>query len=58
MRRTGYIVGTAAAGGLIGALAGVLWGFAAQEVGWWGAGMLLGLTIGLFSGVAVADRRA
>lgn len=58
MRRAGYIVGTTAAGGLIGALAGTVWGFAAQEVGWWGAGMLLGLTIGLFSGVAVADRRA
>jgi hypothetical protein len=56
MRRAGYIASTTLLGGLIGAIFGAIWGFFAQEVGWWGAWMILGLTIGIIAGVAVADR--
>ena len=58
MRQAGYVAGTTLAGGALGALVGVIWGFAAQETGWWGAGMLLGLVIGIIAGVAVAERAA
>ena len=58
MRQAGAIAGTTLAGGLIGALLGVIWGFGAQETGWWGAGMILGLVIGIVAGVAVAERTA
>lgn len=56
MRRAVYIAGTTIAGGVLGALVGLVWGFAAQEAGWWGAGMILGLVLGIVAGVAVADR--
>ena len=58
MNRAGYVVGTMLAAGILGALLGVIWGFFAQESGWWGAGMLLGLVLGIVGGVAVAERAA
>ena len=58
MRQAAYVAGTTVAGGVVGALVGEIWGFAAQEIGWWGAGMLLGLVIGIIAGVAVAERAA
>jgi hypothetical protein len=56
MTRAGYIVGTMVAAGAIGAIFGLVWGFFAQEAGWWGAWMLFGLIVGIVGGVAVADR--
>ncbi len=56
MNRAGYIVGTMLAAAILGALLGVIWGFFAQESGWWGAGMILGLVLGIIGGVAVAER--
>ena len=58
MNRAGYIVGTMLAAAILGALLGAIWGFFAQESGWWGAGMLLGLVLGIIGGVAVAERAA
>lgn len=58
MNRAVYIVGTMLAAAVLGALLGAAWGFFAQETGWWGAGMLLGLTVGVVGGVAVAERVA
>ena len=58
MRQAGYVAGTTLVGGVLGALVGVIWGFGAQETGWWGAGMILGLVIGIIAGVAVAERAA
>ena len=58
MNRAAYIVGTTLAAGLVGAIVGLVWGFFAQEAGWWGAGMLLGLILGIFGGVAVSERLA
>ena len=58
MRQAAYIAGTTVIGGVLGALLGVVWSFAAQETGWWGAGMILGLFIGIVGGVAVAERAA
>jgi hypothetical protein len=58
MRQAGYIGGTMVVGGVLGALLGVVWGFAAQEVGWWGAGLIIGLVLGIVGGVAVAERAA
>ena len=53
-----YIIGTMLAAALVGALLGAAWGFFAQEEGWWGAGMLLGLVLGIVGGVSVAERAA
>jgi len=43
-------------GGVIGTLLGALYGWAGQEAGWWGVGLLLGLFYGTIGGVAVAER--
>jgi hypothetical protein len=51
-----YIAGTTLAAAAAGALLGTIWGYFAQEQGWWGAGMLLGLILGVFAGVVVAER--
>ena len=56
MRKTAYIAGTTIAAGVAGALFGLIWGFFAQEAGWWGAWGLLGLILGIFAGVAVSER--
>ena len=56
MNKAVYIVGTTLAAGLVGALYGLIWGFFAQEAGWWGAWGLLGLILGIFAGVAVSER--
>ena len=56
MNKAVYIVGTTLAAGLVGALFGLIWGFFAQEAGWWGAWGLLGLILGIFAGVAVSER--
>jgi len=56
MRQAGYVTGTMILMGIAGALLGAVWGFFAQEVGWWGAGMLLGLVLGIAGGLAVAER--
>jgi len=58
MNRAVYIVGTMLAAAVIGALLGAVWGLFAQEEGWWGAGVILGLVLGIIGGVAVAERRA
>ena len=58
MRKTGYIAGTTLAAAVIGALLGALYGFAINEIGWWGAGLLLGLIIGPIVGLSVAERAA
>jgi hypothetical protein len=58
MRQAALIAGTTVIGGVLGALVGAVWGFAAQEIGWWGAGMILGLFLGIVGGVAVAERTA
>ena len=54
--RAVYIAGTTIAAAVAGALLGEVWGYFAQEEGWWGAGMLLGLVLGIVAGVAVAER--
>ncbi|MGH2586659.1 MAG: hypothetical protein ACRDJE_17225 [Dehalococcoidia bacterium] len=56
MTRAGYIVGTMVAAAAIGAIFGLVWGFFAQEAGWWGAWGLFGLIVGIVGGVMVADR--
>lgn len=56
MNRAAYIVGTMLAAGVLGALVGLVWGFYAQEAGWWGAWGLLGVIIGIVLGVSVAER--
>ena len=58
MNRAAYIVGTMLAAAVAGALLGAVWGFFAQEEGWWGAGAILGLVIGIVGGVAVAEQRS
>lgn len=54
--RAAYIAGTTLAAGVTGAIFGLIWGFFAQEAGWWGAWGLFGLIIGIALGVAVAER--
>jgi F0F1-type ATP synthase assembly protein I len=54
--RAVYIAGTTLAAAVVGALLGTIWGYFAQEEGWWGAGMILGLILGIVFGVAVAER--
>jgi hypothetical protein len=56
MKRVAYIIGTTLAVGVLGALFGLVWGFYAQEAGWWGAWGLLGLFVGIVLGVSVAER--
>ena len=56
--RAAYITGTTLAAGVVGAIFGLIWGFFAQETGWWGAWMLFGLIIGPVLGIIVADRAA
>jgi uncharacterized protein YqgC (DUF456 family) len=54
--RIAYIAGTTVVAGIIGALFGLMWGFFAQEAGWWGAWMLFGIIIGPVLGIVVAER--
>jgi hypothetical protein len=56
--RAVYIAGTMLAAAIVGALLGAIWGYFAQEEGWWGAGMLLGLVLGIVFGVSVGERAA
>lgn len=56
MNRAGIITATTLALGLVGVVLGLIWGFFAQEAGWWGAWALFGLIVGPIVGVAVADR--
>jgi F0F1-type ATP synthase assembly protein I len=58
MNRATYVIGTMLAAGVLGIVVGAIWGFFAQETGWWGAGMLLGLILGIVFGVSVAERAA
>lgn len=53
-----YIAGTTVAAGAAGAIFGIIWGFFAQEAGWWGAWGLFGVIVGIVLGVIVAERAA
>ena len=59
MLRAGYyrtILIFTVLGGLVGTVIGAVFGWAGNEIGWWGVGLLLGLIYGTISGFALADR--
>lgn len=43
------------AGGLTGTVVGAIFGYAGNEVGFWGVGLLLGLLYGTIIGFAAAE---